>query len=311
MSNKDPSEEKEPPKIFLRAFKKMLKEKMPGIPNHEFGTIIERNSKKGTDKVHKNTVNEFLDKETDARISTLEKNLLNDTLSDETLDFFIEEFKKLLNHHRNHPYDYDLDEETVDDNAELEDAVLGGSQGRNKLSKLGRIVTPDKFRRNQKIMESIGYKGEKCVNFYLQGLKNEGKIDSFEWVSKQNVISPYDFWVSHDGDSKDFIDVKSTSGEFERKIHISLSELELMSSDTQRYRIYRIFNIDENNRTAKLRIAEGVRSFAKGIIEVFNGLPEGVCANGISVEPSKSGLNFQPEIEIQLPDEPEEESSGI
>jgi len=65
--------------------------------------------------------------------------------------------------------------------------------------------------------------------------------------------------------SKKNIDVKSTSGEFERKIHISLSELELMSSDTERYDIYRIFNIDENNRTAKLRIAEEVRSFAKGI----------------------------------------------
>lgn len=111
--------------------------------------------------------------------------------------------------------------------------------------------------------------------------------------------------------SKIFLDVKSTAGALERKIHISLSELELMSSDKQRYDLYRIFDIDENNRTAKLRIAEDVSSFAKGIIEVFNGLPEGVCADGISVDPSKSGLNFQPEIEMQLPDEPEEESEDI
>ncbi len=156
-------------------------------------------------------------------------------------------------------------------------------------------------------MDSIGHEGEEFVNTYLQKLNNEAKIASFDWVSKQNVISPYDFLVSQDDDSKEFIDVKSTSREFERKIHISLSELELMSSDTGKYSIYRIFNIDKNNRTAKLRIAEELRSFAQGIIEVFNSLPEGVGADAISVYPSKSGLNFQPEIEIQLPDEPEEE----
>ena len=84
-----------------------------------------------------------------------------------------------------------------------------------------------------------------------------------------------------------------------------------MSSHTERYGIYRIVNIDENDRTAKLRIAEEVRSFAKGRIEVLKGLPEGFCADAISVDPSKSGLNFQPEIEIQLPDEPEEELEDI
>lgn len=301
MSNKAPSEEKDSPKIFLKALRKMLSEKMPGITINQFGKRIEQNSKKGRD-VHKNTVYEFLGKEKDSQISTLEKILLNDAVSDEALDFFIEEFKELLEHYRNYSYE-------VDNDPELEDAILGGSQGRKKLSKAGRILTTDKFQRNKERMENIGHEGEECVNAYLQRLKNEGKIEYFDWVSQQNVISPYDFLVSYENDSKRFIDVKSTSGQFERKIHISLNELELMSSDTERYDIYRIFNIDETKRTAQLRIAEEVRSFAKGIIEVFKGLPEGVYADGISVEPSKSGLNFQPEIEIQLPDEPEEESS--
>jgi hypothetical protein len=42
----------------------------------------------------------------------------------------------------------------------------------------------------------------------------------------------------------------------------------------------------------------------------FN-LPEGVSVDGISFDLSKSGLKFQPEIEIKLPDEPEEESEDI
>jgi hypothetical protein len=149
------------------------------------------------------------------------------------------------------------------------------------------------------------------LNAYLLDEQDKGNIHSFEWVSKKNAISPYDFWVSYEGDSKILIDVKSTPGEFKRKIHISLAELELMSSNNQKYEIYRLFDINEDSKTAKLRITKDVRDFAQGIIEVFKGLPEGVCADGISVEPLKSGLNFQPEIEMQLPDEPEEESEDI
>jgi transcriptional regulator with XRE-family HTH domain len=246
------------------------------------------------------SISEFKTEKHIIGLSSLEKILLDDVVSDEALDFFIEEFKKLLKHHRNYSY-------MVHKSADLEDFILGGSQGRKNLSKRDRIITPANFKRQRKIMESIGYKGEKCVDAYLKGLKNEGKIANFDWVSKQNVISPYDFWIIPDGNLKNYMDVKSTSGEFKRKIHISPNELELMTSDTQRYDIYRIFDIDEKNRTAKLRIAEDVRSFAQGIIEVFKGLPEGVCADGISVDPSESGLNFQHEIEIRLPDEPDEE----
>jgi very-short-patch-repair endonuclease len=128
MSKKDPSEEKDSPKIFLRALKKMLKEKMPAIRTyHEFGTIIEQNSRKGICKVHKNTVNEFLNKGKDPQISTLEKILLNDAVSDEALSFFIEEFIKLLKYHRSYSYE---DEKTVYENAYLEDAEYDAERDR-------------------------------------------------------------------------------------------------------------------------------------------------------------------------------------
>ncbi len=282
-------------KVFRIAFEQML--------NYLKSQNINANDIEEETGVSASSISEFKSEKHIMGLSNLEKILLNDIVSDEALDFFIEKFKRLLKYHRNYSYE---DEEMVHKSADLEDFILGGSQGRKKLSKRGRIITLANFKRERERMESIGYKGEKCVDAYLKGLKNEGKIADFDWVSKQNVSSPYDFWIIHDGNLKNYIDVKSTSGEFKRKIHISLIELELMISDTQRYDIYRIFNIDENNRTAKLRIAEDVRSFAQGIIEVFKGLPEGVCADGISVDPSKSGLNFQPEIKIQLADEPEE-----
>jgi len=118
-------------------------------------------------------------------------------------------------------------------------------------------------------MELYGRRGEEFVKAYLVDKQDKGKIHSFEWVSNQEAVSPYDFWLSIDGTSKILIDVKSTPGEFERNIHISFGELQRMSSGAERYDIYRIYEIDENVGTAKLRIAEDVRSFAKGIIEVF------------------------------------------
>jgi hypothetical protein len=292
--------------IFAPAFKKMVSYlKSKGIS----ANAINR-SATPDGRTTRADITDFINYKTIWKINKLESFLLCDVISKnpEALEIFFQEVTDLLKQNQRKIED---EEHTVENNAELEDVVLGGSQGREKLSKSGRIVTPENFRRNKEIMDSIGHEGEKFVNAYLQRLENEAEIDSFEWVSKQNTISPYDFWISLDGEPKIFIDVKSTAGGFERKLHISLSELELMSSDKQRYDLYRIFDIDENNRTAKLRIAEDVRSFAKGIIEVFKGLPEGVDADGISVDPSKSGLNFQPEIEMQLPDEPEEESSGI
>lgn len=287
-------------KVFREAFDQMFE----GYLKPEGITAKHIANKTG---VGNTTISDFRLMNTNLSVYNLEKILLDKIITDEALEFFIREVTTLLNKYRNHPSDYDEDEETIDENADLEDVVLGGSQGSKNLRKSGRTVTPEKFQQNKEIMERIGHEGEKCVNAYLQKLKNEGKIGSFEWISKQNAISPYDFLISLDGDTKIFLDVKSTAGEFERQIHISRSELELMSSDRERYDIYRIFDIDKNTRTAKLKIAEDVRSFAQGIIEVFNGLPQGVCADGISVDPSKSGLNFQHEIEIQLPDEPDEE----
>jgi hypothetical protein len=114
---------KDLPKIFLRAFKKTLDTIMPGITYHEFGTLIERNSKKGIVKAHTNTINEFLSHDADSQLSTLEKILLNlnDDVFDEALDLFIDEFKNLL---------IDYRKKNSLTNADLEDAALGGSQGK-------------------------------------------------------------------------------------------------------------------------------------------------------------------------------------
>ncbi len=76
-----------------------------------------------------------------------------------------------------------------------------------------------------------------------------------------------------------------------------------MSGDTKNYHIYRIFKIDEECHTAKLRIVEDVSIFAKEVLKVFRNLePLKAEADSISILPSN--LSFQEGIkEIELLDD--------
>jgi hypothetical protein len=99
------------------------------------------------------------------------------------------------------------------------------------------------------------------------------------------------------------IDVKSTQGEFERTLHISLSELLRMKEGPERYDIYRVFDIKEE--TAQLRIAENVGEWANNIIQAFEGLPSEITVDSISCYPRI--LHFGPAITLKIEKQLEEE----
>src|SRR2546423_2477003 len=204
---------------------------------------------------------------------------------------------------KEHPiYRLTLDADTLD--SEVEDIALGGSQAREKLIKRShRNWSHDDIQRAKETADRVGMLGEQFVNDYLFKLEKEGKIHSFEWVSINNVISPYDFWVSNDGTTRTLIDVKSTEGDFERMLHVSLSELQQMSSGPEMYNIYRVFGIKDS--TAQLSIAVNVGSFAKNVLTVLKDLPSGVSLDSVSFAPSV--LSFETAITIELYDQPEEE----
>ena len=65
-----------------------------------------------------------------------------------------------------------------------------------------------------------------------------------------------------------------------------------MSCDTKNYHIYRIFKIDEECHTAKLRIVEDVSIFAKEVLKVFRNL-ELLKAEAYSISILPSNLSFQ------------------
>lgn len=140
----------------------------------------------------------------------------------------------------------------------------------------------------------VGIAGEEIINSYLVSLCEDGKIKQFKWISKHNANSPFDFCVENCVNEQINIDVKSTRGEFSRRIHISYGELKTMCFSDRRYDIYRVYELNDDG--AKLRIADDMRSFASSVLQNFDGLPKGVTPDSISVDTSI--LNFSQEILI-------------
>ena len=133
---------------------------------------------------------------------------------------------------------------------------------------------------------------------YLDELKTRGTIREYHWASQDNAVSPFDFWVENP-DSRVLLDVKATTGRFERNLHISVPELEAMLNEPTAYAIYRVYEMSDG--AAKLRISESMKEFARMILNVLRKLPNGVQSDGISVSPST--LQFGAEISLSLPED--------
>ena len=120
--------------------------------------------------------------------------------------------------------------------------------------------------------------------------------------SFDDYVAPYDFTVVNAAGNEIRLDVKSTSGPFERPLHVSMAELLEMADEGRRYDLYRVYGLEEG--AASLRIAENLSGFAASLIRVFEGLPAGVTPDGVSIAPDT--LPFGRVIEIRLPEEDEE-----
>jgi hypothetical protein len=206
----------------------------------------------------------------------------------------LQEFVDLAQPPENHP----IREVLLD--ADVEDAALGGFRGTSRLFSRpsGRRLTRENLLKAKANAEDVGRLGEEFVNSHLEGLKEKGEIIDHEWTADQNAVAPYDFsFTSVAG--RILVDVKSTTGDFDRMIHVSLNELVQMSQPDIRYDIYRVYEASESS--AKLRIAENVGDFGRGIIEVLKNFPEDVLADGISFPPRK--LNFGQEVVVAFPEE--------
>jgi hypothetical protein len=181
----------------------------------------------------------------------------------------------------------------------LEDVVLGGTRGPEEIQRHrpNRRVTRAELQRAKDNADYIGRLGEEYINSHLAALKDERLIDEYAWVSDLNAIAPFDFEVVRGGDLVEHVDAKTTSGSFDRPIHLSLAELNEAATGTSVYRIYRIYSISDSG--ARLRISDNISTWAQLILQTLRKLPAGVRADTISFYPNL--LVFGPEIALEPP----------
>ncbi len=186
--------------------------------------------------------------------------------------------------------------------AALEDAALGGPRGMAALgrTRAGRTLNQEELERARRKAAEVGRAGEELVFQHFNELKGKGEILSFVWSSNQNAIAPYDFLVTFPDKREIAVDVKSTSGEFERSIHLSLAELREMTGG-RRYDLYRLFELSEVS--GRLRIAEDVGSFAESVLQGLRNLPKGVQVDSVSVDVAFLQFGSPLEVLVTISDE--------
>lgn len=173
------------------------------------------------------------------------------------------------------------------------------------MSRRARVpnVSIEALRRAREQTDGIGRLGEELVAIHLEHQKKLGVIASFEWVSEINAVAPMDFRLSPIAGVVERIDVKTTTGTFDRPIHISLSELREMAVEPDGpYLIYRVYAAAGDG--AKLRISNNMKNCAQTVLSSLVGIPAGVIVDAVSVDPG--GITFDDEMPLASADEAEE-----
>ena len=179
----------------------------------------------------------------------------------------------------------------------LEDAAERGIGGIRQLGiRRGRSVGREELRRARKRSDQIGRLGEELLDSHLRRKREAGQLLSYEWISDEEALSPYDFTATETDGTRFRLDAKSTAGQFERVLHISLAELQAMSSSESRYDLYRLYEVTPEG--AKLRVHEDMRPFAEEVLAKLNP-PPGVTVDSVSVDPTL--LDFGSTEEISEP----------
>ncbi|MEJ2116834.1 MAG: DUF3883 domain-containing protein [Pseudolabrys sp.] len=185
--------------------------------------------------------------------------------------------------------------------AALEDAAFGGLEGAEEISSVSKSVSAATLSAAKASAEKNGREGEAIVWSFLNAQMREGVYAEIQWVSRDNAISAYDFLVKNKDGSARLLEVKSTSGEFSNKVHISIAELKAAKAD-KAYDLWRVYRIDDEG--ACLKISESISDFAASVLK---GLapPDGVTVDSISVDPNV--LTWKAEIPIERQDEPDDD----
>jgi len=186
--------------------------------------------------------------------------------------------------------------------AAIEDVALGGTSAPVLAKRRGgRRLTPEEMAQAREDAQRIGADGEAILNGWLAAREAEANIAELDWVSLRDAAAPYDFSFKESDGSLVKMDAKSTTGPFDRVIHMSGGEMLEAADPAARYDIARVHSIDEDG--ARVRIARDIGEFARKLLGALT-LPAGVKIDGFSV--SIDALAWGEEFEIDRPDDEDE-----
>jgi len=174
----------------------------------------------------------------------------------------------------------------------VEDAAVGGVVGTEKVLQIVRTrpvppkITAATLEKARKRAEQVGQSGEDLVADLLENEAAAGKIAAYSWASQENPLCPYDFTATDAAGVVARIDAKTTNGPFARKFHISGAEMLEAASGSGPYFIYRLYELDEEEGTAKLKRSSDITSFAQSVVKHSASLPSGVLVDGFTVDPA-------------------------
>lgn len=180
----------------------------------------------------------------------------------------------------------------------VEEVLFGGAAPALPIGpKTGRsvVMSHEALRNRLLAAEETGQKGEELFGEWLAATDHQD--DDFEWVSQTHARAAFDYevfrakWLSTRPHV--FVDVKTTSGPYERPIHMSISELRFAAS-AENYRIARVYEI--GSRQKRLRILRNVDMVARSVIAALGSLPAGAVADSIQLDPAM----FEIELEAVL-----------
>lgn len=103
--------------------------------------------------------------------------------------------------------------------------------------------------RAEKRFKEIGKKGEILVDEFLAKQKSKGIISSYVWENKSKESGlPFDFIIN----DRSFVDVKSTTFNFEQYLYFSNQEVDFADEHNDSYSVYRVYNMSETQALMKV-----------------------------------------------------------
>lgn len=183
----------------------------------------------------------------------------------------------------------------------IEDVGLGGGDSARRIARRphGRGVSLQELRDARAAAEMTGRLGEELLHHHLEVSPWPGVV-GYRWVSSENAVSLFDFELEMASGGCRSVDAKSTSGNFNNPIHMSIGELDEAANGGRPYDIVRLFEVREGR--GMYRVAEDIGVRCRAVLDVLTGLPPGVSADSVSFPPTYFEFGAEEHL-IEIPAE--------